>query len=241
MVAGVHLSQCVTFQKTKSIIFPTILLCIILSGCAKDDIKQTLASCDFIAFKYYHGTQYNLGEISNDYLLIGIDTAYSDKQIKSMISGLNQFDRRYNYLIHKSGTYRYKEIPLKLNISKSCTEIAQIIDDLEQIQMVSYTHYTMQTEDCNNLIWESIGDLCINSYGSNFYVKVFDENDLSDLNSTITQTNTELVKQNKFMPKWFELRATKSSSGDALAMANYFFETRLFAHSEPGISKFPVK
>ena len=98
----------------------------------------------------------------------------------------------------------------------------------------------MKTDYCENAIWEKIGNLCINSYGSYFYVKVFDNNDLSDLNQIIAETNTELVKQDEFMPKWFELRATKNSNGDALKMANYFYETGLFECSEPGISKFPV-
>jgi hypothetical protein len=57
----------------------------------------------------------------------------------------------------------------------------------------------------------------------------------------ISETNTELVRQNKFMPKWYELRATKNSDGDALRMANHFYESRLFEHSEPGISKYPVE
>lgn len=43
------------------------------------------------------------------------------------------------------------------------------------------------------------------------------------------------------MPKWFELRATKNSNGDALKMANHFYKTGLFESSEPGISKYPVE
>jgi hypothetical protein len=198
-------------------------------------------SCEFIDFKYYNDTQDYLGEMSNDYLLIGIDTIYNDIQIQSFISTLPQFDQTYNYSIHHSGNYKFKEIPLKFTSSKSCGEITQIISDIEQNQIVSYAHFTMQTNDCQNLIWEPIGNLCVNSYGSNFYVKVFDENNLSDLNLVISQTNTELVEQNQFMPKWFELRAIKTSDGDGLAMANYFYETGLFEHSEPGISKYPVE
>jgi hypothetical protein len=64
---------------------------------------------------------------------------------------------------------------------------------------------------------------------------------LTDLNKIIAETKTELVKQDEFMPNRFELRATKSSNGDALKMANYFYETGLFQCSEPGISKYPVE
>ena len=43
------------------------------------------------------------------------------------------------------------------------------------------------------------------------------------------------------MPKWFQLRATKTSNGDGLKMANDFYETGLFEYSEPGISTYPVE
>lgn len=224
-----------------NIILPILILNLLIVSCNNDDNEPTQNSCSFINFKYYDGAQDNLGEMSNEYLLIGIDTIYSDNQIQLFISNINHFDQDYNYSIHHTGQYKFKEIPLKLNSSKTCIEITQIIDNLKQNQIISYAHYTMQTDDCNNLIWEPIGNLCINSYGSDFYIKVFDENELTNLNSTIAQTNTELIEQNEFMPKWYKLRATKTSSGDALNMANYFYETGLFEHGEPGISKYPVE
>jgi hypothetical protein len=228
-------------MKTKIIILSTLIFNFLLIGCSEDDNQTIQNSCDFIDFKYYNGAQDYLGEMSNDYLLIGIDTTYSDSQIQTFISNLAQFDQSYNYSIHHIGNYKFKEIPLKFTSSKTCEEITQIISDMEQNQIISYAHYTMQTDNCENLIWEPIGDLCVNSYGSNFYVKVFDENDLTNLNQVLLQTNTELVEQNQFMPKWYELRATKTSNGDALEMANYFYETGLFEYSEPGISKYPVE
>jgi len=220
----------------------TIFFSIFLMSCSNgDNTEVEQNSCDFINFKYYSGGQDDLGNLSNDYILIAVDTIYNDDEIQNLISTLNQFDQSYNYTIHTNGQYKYKEVPLKLNSSKNCEEITQIISDLEQNIIVDYANYTMQTDDCNNLIWEPMGDVCINSYGSNFYVKVFDENDLADLNRMIAQTNTEFVEQNQFMEKWFELRATKNSNGDALAMANFFYESGLFEHSEPGISKYPVE
>ena len=226
----------------KNFILILLIGTVIISCSSNDDDTENIQnSCDFIDFKYYNNTQYYLGEMSNDYLLIGIDLSYTDAQIHLFISSLTEFDQSYNYTTHLSGQYQFKEIPLKFTNSKNCKEITQIITDLEQNQMISYAHFTMKTNDCNNLIWEPMGNLCVNSYGSSFYVKVFDENDLTDLNQVISQTNTELVEQNQFMSKWFELRATKESNGDGLAMANYFYETELFEHSEPGISKYPVE
>jgi hypothetical protein len=226
----------------KKMLIPLLSLTILITACKKDDETEPIpATCDFIDFKYYNNAPYFLGELSNDYLVLGVDSMYNDSEIHDFISSINQFDQNYDYVIYDIIRYKFREIPLKLNSSKTCEEITQIIADLEAYTIISYAHYTMQTDNCQNAIWEQIGDLCINSYGSNFYVKVFDENDLTDLYQMITETNTEFVKQNDFMSKWYELRATKTSNGDALAMANYFHESGLFEYSEPGTSKYPVE
>lgn len=225
----------------KNLILSIMTFALLFTSCKKDDDTTPQGSCDFIDFKYYNGTQDNLGELQNNYILVGVDTTYSDSQIQNFISTVNQLDKNYNYTIHTTSQYKFKEIPLRLKSSRTCEEITQIISELEQNTIVSYAHYTMKTNNCQNLIREEIGNLCINSYGSNFNVKVLDQNDLTDLNQIISETNTELVEQNEFMSKWFELRATKNSEGDALQIANYFYETGLFEHSEPGISKYPVE
>ncbi len=225
----------------KNITLLIVVFALFFIACSKDKEVTQGDNCEFINFKYYKGKPSNLGELQNNYILVGIDTTYNDTQIQNFISTINQFDKNYAYTIFRTGQYKYKEIPLRLKTSKTCKQITQLISKLEQNTIVSYAHFTMKTDNCQNDIWEQVGNMCVNSYGSNFYVKVFDENDLKDLNQIIKETNTELVGQDEFMPKWFELRATKKSNGDALRMANYFYETGLFAHSEPGISKYPVE
>ncbi len=224
----------------KNTILSTLIFVFLFTACKKDETTQQ-PNCKFTDFKYYKGTKDDLGELQNNYILLGIDTTYSSSQIDSLISTLSQIDHNYKYIIHATSQYKFKEIPLRLKSPKNCEEITRIITDFQQNNMISYVHYTMQTNDCMNLLGENIGNLCINSYGSNFYVKVFNENDLTDLNRMINETKTELVKQDEFMPKWFELRATKNSTGDALKMANYFYETGFFESSEPGISKYSVE
>jgi len=230
------------------VILVTLFLSLLITSCSKEDkpgpkteTEFIQNSCDFINFKYYNGNQQDLGYLSNDYILIAVDTINNDSVIQYFVSTLNQFDQSYNYTIYTSGQYKFKQIPLKLSSSKNCEEITQIISDLEQNTIIDYVHYTMKTDACTNLIGNTVGNLCVNSYSSSFYVNVFDENNLTDLNQMITQTNTELVGQIQFMAKWFELRATKNSNGDALAMANYFYESGLFEHSEPSMSKIPVE
>ncbi len=210
-------------------------------GCTDENDLPLPLSCDFVDFKYYDNSQDFLGERSSEYLIIGVDTTFTDIEINNLVSTLSQFDQNYNFEIHKSGIYKYKEIPLKFNSPKTCEETTQIINLLNQNTMVSYAHFTMQTNDCNNLIWQPIGNLCVNSYSSSISVKVFDENNLTAMNNLITQNNLQLVAQNAFMPKWFELRVTKVAPKDALAMANYLYETGVFEYCEPNITKYPVE
>lgn len=219
-----------------------ILMFFLIASCVDDNENESLqASCNYTDFKYYNGTEDYLGELSGNYVLLACDTTYTDDEIQDFISTLSDFDQDYNYTIYAQPNYKYKEIPLKLNSSKSCEEITTIISAIQEHSLVSYVHYTIQTDNCQNLIWEPIGNLCVNSYSSLFYVKVMDETDLTALKRVIAETNTELVKQNEFMEKWFTLRATKHSKGDALKMANHFFETGLFESSEPDITKYPVE
>ncbi|MBP1645704.1 MAG: hypothetical protein H6Q16_1279 [Bacteroidetes bacterium] len=221
------------------LLFISSIFCL-FTTCKEEDDKPT-PTCDFVNFKYYNGEQYYLGELSNNYIVIGVDTSYSETQIQDFISSINQFDQNYSYTIHKSTLHKFKEIPLRLNYSKTCEEITQIISYLKGCEIISYAHYAMQTDYCYNLIGEPMGNLCINSYGSDFFVKVFDTNDLSGLTQMAQKTKTEIVEQNEYLPDLFELRATKYSQGDALKMANLFFESGLFDFSEPQYGSYPVE
>ena len=228
----------------KNLIVSIMFLSLLFTSCSKDkDSEPIQGSCDFVDFLYYESGKFDLGELSNEYVLIGVDTTFNDNEIRNFISAEPQFDQNFDYNIrlNPDGLYKFKEIALKLNSPKSCEEITQLIFDLEQNSIVSYAHYTMQTDDCQDVFGWPMGELCINSYGSDFYLKVLDENDLTALNQMIAETNTELVSQDIFMPQWFVLRATKASNGDALTMANAFFESGLFASAEPRITKFPVE
>ena len=68
-----------------------------------------------------------------------------------------------------------------------------------------------------------------------FYVKLKNEEDLSVLEKLAVENTVEILGQNKFMPLWFTLSCSNESNGDALEMANLFYETQLFAASEPNL------
>lgn len=226
-------------MKVVTRIFYFIALFFLITSCTEDDNKEVQTACNFVNFKYYNNEQDLLGEMSEEYIVIAFDMINNDDLIASLIQSKEYLDQNYDYVINQQEGYKY--IALKLISENNCIEIINIIADLEQSEIVDYVHYAMQTDNCTNLIWIEIGQKCINSYSSFFNVRVIDENDLTDLNNIIQETNTVLDHQNQFMPKWFTLKADKNSNGDALQMANYFYETNLFEHSEPNITKIPVE
>lgn len=226
-------------MKVVTRIFYFIALFLLIISCTEDDNKEEQTACNFVNFKYYNNEQDLLGEMSEEYIVIAFETINNDDLIASLIQSKEYLDQNYDYIINQLEGYKY--IALKLISENNCIEITNVIADLEQSEIVDYVHYAMQTDNCTNLIWIEIGEKCINSYNSFFHVKVINENDLTDLNNIIQETNTVLDHQNQFMPKWFTLKADKNSNGDALQMANYFYETNLFEHSEPNITKIPVE
>lgn len=66
-----------------------------------------------------------------------------------------------------------------------------------------------------------------------FYVKLNSQNDIESL-ETLAETNeVEIVGNNRYMPLWYILACDKNSAGNALEMANKFYESGLFPAVEP--------
>ena len=66
-----------------------------------------------------------------------------------------------------------------------------------------------------------------------FYVKLKSPADLAALEKLAARNNVEIVGSNKFMPQWYTLSSTKHSKGNALELANLFYESGLFAEAAP--------
>ena len=215
------------------------LICAFVMSCENDQ-KDTVGVCSYEGFYYYSNEKNDLGEMFNDNILIGIDSSNLDNDIVSFINSQSIFVDISESDVIKYDNYGYKHVLAQFTNSKNCFEITSIIKSLQENDILDYVHYTIQTDNCTNLIGETIGSECVNSYSSLFYVKVKDTNDLTDLNNVVSETNTEIISQNQFMNNWFTVSANKNSNGDALQMANYFYETGLFEVSVPDIIKLIV-
>ncbi len=68
-----------------------------------------------------------------------------------------------------------------------------------------------------------------------FYVKLKSETDKSILEAMAAANNVEVIGKNIYMPLWYTLACTVSSEGNALEMANLFYESGEFSAAEPDL------
>jgi hypothetical protein len=68
-----------------------------------------------------------------------------------------------------------------------------------------------------------------------FYVKLKKAEDIEILEEFEKENNVEIIGNNKFMPMWYTLVCTKNSKGNALQMANLFYESGQFSSAEPDL------
>jgi hypothetical protein len=68
-----------------------------------------------------------------------------------------------------------------------------------------------------------------------FYVKLFKKSDTETLEKMAIENNVKIIGKNRYMPLWHTLACTKNSKGNALEMANMFFESGEFDAAEPDL------
>jgi len=208
-------------------LFYFLLIGTLLMGCNKNTEKVVESdTCKFVNFFYSGDSTVSLGELANDYIIVGFDDKSTESQIRDFIESEKEFAPNYTY------TTQSFFVPLKLRQPKSCQGITAFIAKLQKDPLITLVHYTMKT-DCSYSFMPILASRCVKSYSKFFNVKVKDANDLTSLNTMIKSTGTQLVEQNRSYPQWFMLKADKNSKGDALSMANYFKESKLFEHAEP--------
>lgn len=68
-----------------------------------------------------------------------------------------------------------------------------------------------------------------------FYVKLKSVDDLLQLKKIAEENKVEIIGNNEYMPLWYTLSCTKESKGNALDMANLFYEVGIFDSSQPDL------
>lgn len=68
-----------------------------------------------------------------------------------------------------------------------------------------------------------------------FYVKLKGEHDFKVLENLAKESKVEIVGNDSFMPLWYVLSCDNNSKGNALEMANLFYETGKFMAAQPDL------
>ncbi len=76
-------------------------------------------------------------------------------------------------------------------------------------------------------------DSVIQGITDRFIVKLKSPSDYYDLQTLASKTNTTIIEQNQFDRSKYVLSADKTSKGNAIEMANFYFETAIFEYAEP--------
>ena len=188
------------------------------SGC---DCKEEL-------FYYYMDEKKYIDSLFlNNYLIVGINKQIQDADILRAIEQTGLFNPvPIDKIYHMPHDKKYNFLFVNTKVDKTCTQLKEIIKILEDISLVGFANLTFQ-----GTFWLGFDRSDIMSYSDEFFVKVKNNTDLSDLYTITQETNTSIKEQ--IMEGWYMISADKNSKGNALQMANYFHETKKFEAAEP--------
>lgn len=167
-------------------------------------------------YYYYKSKKVNLHELNSKNFILTTN-GKSEKDIKSDLA-------KDNFILEKFKPNKIKSFFSKTNrnIQESNWGIVKGNIALKKFDWIIYEAPFYITEDN-----EEVG------LSHLFYVKLKKEKDSIVLNEISKGKNVEIIGQNEYMPLWFTLSCSNKSDGNALEMANYFYETGLFEASEP--------
>ena len=173
--------------------------------------------CTSKLFRYLSGNkQFLYSRLIGDCLLVGFDNQVLDGDIKDYINQTGLFDT-VNNNIFDVGT-GFKLVLVNTVVPKTCFQLSEIISLLYESPIVVFASFTFETSGT----WNTL------SYTTDFIVS--NDNNLSDLQAIAIETNTYIKSYNSYH---YILSVDKNSNGDALQMANYFYETGKFSYAEP--------
>ena len=210
------------------------LLLFLLFSCEKEDNVSSNEICEQEHFYYTYDEKYYIDTLmQNDYLLIGFEKNYTNEEINEFLNSQTAFNNENIIEWNDLRDYNYKLIIREFITSKSCVEIKDIIDELHNFEIVSFAAYTYVGEfcfgfDCTELM----------SYVNEFLVALNDASDIDELYKLVENTDTWIEEEKD---NYIVIGVDKNSKGNALQMANYFYETGIFHYSHPNFHYFDLE
>lgn len=169
-------------------------------------------------FYYYEGEKVPL-VLSNEKVFVKFKESKTENEKREIITKI-PFVKP---VVKKAVAHPNNIVILDITSGKSNTEVKTIINNINVIDDVIIS----------NPFFIYPVDSTLQCVTDQFVVKLRYPTDFYDLEKTAKETNTIIFKQNEFEPSVYILIANKNSNGNALEMANYFYETDKFDYAEP--------
>jgi hypothetical protein len=198
-------------MKNLSIIIATIILPLITSLSCSEDIEKYKCNLEF--FRYDYNEKVYL-EISPYELWISIDSI-SENESREIL-------KQYESIDLSEMEYEPPFIKLKLIGISDCVQIINLSENLLLNPQVKYVHF----------LFRSYKDPVFYPYDYTFTIKPKQDTKFSQIDSLLTITKTRIIRENSRSNN-YDIIVDKYSSGNALEMSVYFYETGLFEYSIP--------
>ncbi len=188
--------------------YSNILFILLSISCSKEDSICKTRYSYFDSEKHYQTEIYEKGTISF------YDTLLYDSIVK-LLKDFNNIS-----FTNLDNSIRTSYIIIDIN-SKSCSETDALFKRIKQKDKIS---------NCNKWFFTEVDNQC--GMYDIFLCKLKHDTLKNKMLDLISYTKTFLVRQS-IDGGYYLIRADKNSNGDALDMANYFYESGYFEWSEP--------
>ena len=192
----------------------TLLILFVVSGLfAQDD------------YYWYNGEQISLEPYHKKKYILVDSTITSESEL---IAALNDPSLTIN-------TFQESNVLIYLNIydSTAYEKKYAILQSQDSIDEIALTNNPIVNYVGPYYIITSSGDTV--GISSLFYVKLNQESDIALLDSMANSNNVTILGNDTFMPLWYTVECSEHSTGNALEMANLFYESNNFEHSAPDL------
>ncbi|MCQ2607166.1 MAG: T9SS type A sorting domain-containing protein [Bacteroidales bacterium] len=171
------------------------------------------------SYYWYKGEKIQLKEVKTEYFI-----CYTDK---------NLFDylKKSDDVIQNTSGMSFPNMNLQAGVESKLQEYFYSIVPATKLDEISQ-NYEIPYITKNYKLDGSEEDFCVSNI---FYVKLKSEDDFSVLQNMAEQYDVTIVGNNEFNPLWYSLICFNTKNGDALHLANLFFESGAFAASEPDL------
>jgi len=192
----------------RRILILTFIISQIIISCDKDNLSSDCKS----RYYYYHSEKINLTEISNQ----GYISFYDTLSAETINQILGQYPEIHVLSIPSNSNHAIVSID-----SENCDETDKIFVAIKNDSRISNCSKFLISKEGYTL---GISDV--------FVCELKSSTHLSEIIKLINSNHTEILKSNT-SNNHFIIRADKNSNGDALDMANIFFESGFFEYAEP--------